>query len=149
MWKSSYYPIVYKKGIYRLPYFVGKARTTQLGFCPQSIGASKDREESIGWERMQQRPRVQDQHGVHRISHSGSCNGTVQWLRAQRVCVWNGDKGTAAALPLQRHFNADEVATPACPCVVYIYSSLWSAGATPRLKTSELIVPCARMIRTR
>ena len=129
---GSYYPIVYKKGIYRLPYFVGKARTPNWDFvrnllvrakiASNLLVASKDRE-------------LQDQHGVHRISHSGSCNGTVQWLRAQRVCVWNGDKGTAAALPLQRHFNADEVATPACPCVVYIYSSLWSAGATPRLKT--------------
>ena len=43
---------MYHEQIYRLPYFVGKARTTQLGFCPQSIGASKDREQSIGWESM-------------------------------------------------------------------------------------------------
>ena len=54
LWKSSYYPIVYKKGIYRLPYFVGKTRTPNWDFvrnllvrakiASNLLVASKDRE---------------------------------------------------------------------------------------------------------
>ena len=61
------------------------------------------------------------------------CNGCLRRYDSSMVAI----RQTEIEDRSQRHFNADEVTTPACPCVVYIYmySSLWSAGATPRLKT--------------